>query len=110
MAGEMAVHTWFKGYLKKKYGKKCIYIKTPAGIYSSRRGISDFICCIHGVYTAIEVKAERGMQPTLIQQDFLDSVIAAGGVGICLDGKNTAILDFMHQEIISKLGVEIDNE
>jgi len=87
---EMAVHTWLRAQMKKRYGKQQIYIKSPPGIYSSRRGISDFVWCVKGMFIAIEVKSPIG-KITLIQQNFLDEVDAAGGLGLCCVGKDESI-------------------
>lgn len=89
---EMAVHEWLKREMKKKYGEYQIYIKAPAGIYSSRKGISDFIYCVYGFFIAIEVKVE-GNVPSMLQQKFLDDVTKAGGLGICLIGKDFSIFE-----------------
>lgn len=95
---EMAVHTWFKNQAKKRWGDKFIHIKAPAGIYSSRRGISDFICCIHGSFVAIEVKSPTG-KITPIQQNFLDEVNKADGIGLLLVGKDETIFDKIEKEL-----------
>jgi hypothetical protein len=94
MAGpESKVSTWFANQIKKQYGKRAIYIKPPQGMYTSRKGISDFILCIDGCFIAVEMKAEAGMGPTLIQQDYLDTVTEAGGLGLCCAGKDVTIFD-----------------
>ena len=89
---EMAVHTWLREQMKKRYGKRQVYIKAPAGVYSSRRGISDFIFCVDGYFIAIEVKSPTG-KITMIQQQFLDEVEEAGGRGLLLVGKDETIFD-----------------
>lgn len=101
-AKEMAVHNWLKTQMTKRYGINVVHIKAPAGIYSSRRGISDFVYCVFGCYVAIEVKSDIG-KITLIQQNFLDDVTAAGGLGLCLYGKDITIFDKIEAHITNKL-------
>ena len=92
---EMTIHNWLKKEIKKRFGSMQIHIKSPPGMYSSRRGISDFVYCIRGKYVAIEVKRAPGMVPSLIQQNFLDDVNAAGGIGLCCAGKDPHIIDLL---------------
>ena len=89
---EMPIHEWLKKEMKKEF-PGCLYIKAPAGIYSSRRGISDFIFCVNGRFVAIEVKTEVG-KITPIQEQFLKEVEEAGGIAICMYGKDK--LTFTH--------------
>ena len=93
---EMMIHTWLKNQIKNRYGKQAIYIKAPAGVYSSRRGISDFIYCIKGCFIAIEVKVP-GNKPTLIQENFLKEVTDAGGLALVLTGKDESIFEKIDQ-------------
>lgn len=103
---EMSIHTWFKNKIHQIYGKNIIHIKAPAGIYSSRRGISDFIMCIYGVFVAVEIKTVDGTI-TAIQQNFLDEVMTAGGLSLCMYGKDPEVYNIIHRFICSKLNTEI---
>lgn len=98
---EMTVHKWLKDQMKERYAPNVMYIKAPAGIYSSRRGISDFIFCLNGVFVAIEVKSLKG-KITRIQQDFLDEVIASGGIGVCLVGRDEGIFEILDNELAAR--------
>ena len=97
---EITVHNWFKTQAKKRYGDKFLYLKPPSGIYSSRRGISDFICCIYGVFFAVEVKVGKN-KPTAIQQNFLCEVIEAGGMGLCLTDKDENIFNMIDLYVLT---------
>ena len=44
-----------------------------------KAGVPDIICCIDGVFCAIEVKRE-GKEPTPIQQRRIEELEAAGGI------------------------------
>lgn len=99
----MAVHNWLKKEIKKRFGDQQIHIKAPPGIYSSRRGISDFVYCIRGRYVAIEVKRSPGMEPTLIQENFLKEVNTAGGIGLCCAGKDSSVIDLIDEATAGRI-------
>jgi len=48
-----------------------------------RAGIPDLICCIKGVFIAIELKGDDG-KPTELQKLNIKEINAAGGIGIIL--------------------------
>lgn len=52
-----------------------------------KMGISDFICCIDGLFVAIETKAP-GEGPTARQSAYLSEVVDASGVAAWLDNVN----------------------
>lgn len=46
-------------------------------------GVSDILCCVNGIFVALELKAKNG-KPSPHQKLFIKQVIKAGGVaGIC---------------------------
>ncbi len=55
-------------------------VKIQQGPYSYI-GISDILCCRHGIFIAIEVK-KKPNRPTPLQLEFLRKVSDAGGIGI----------------------------
>lgn len=75
---------------RAKYGDRLVIIKYHGGQYTEA-GVSDLLCCLDGVFIAIEVKApesyggsvERAMLegPTIKQHAFLYRVVNAGGRG-----------------------------
>lgn len=48
-----------------------------------RSGIPDLICCINGVFVAIELKGDNG-KPTELQKMNIRQINAAGGIGVIL--------------------------
>jgi hypothetical protein len=59
--------------------------------FNSKKGCSDLLACIDGVFVAIEMKrpTPAGRKPndaTALQAGFLDSVRAAGGLGFVARG------------------------
>lgn len=56
------------------------YIVTNV-IAAGKAGVSDLIACIHGRYTALEVKGEGDTLKPL-QADKLNKTIKAGGIGV----------------------------
>ncbi|TCT14602.1 hypothetical protein EDC18_10583 [Natranaerovirga pectinivora] len=48
-----------------------------------RSGIPDLICCVSGIFVAIELKSDTG-NPTALQKMNIQEINAAGGIGIIL--------------------------
>ena len=48
-----------------------------------RSGIPDLICCINGVFVALELKGKGG-KPTKLQELNINHINAAGGIGLIL--------------------------
>lgn len=73
-----------------EYGKRLVDIKYH-GSQFGEAGVSDLLCCLDGVFVAIEVKApesygnsvDRALElgPTVKQRLFVGRVLAAGGCG-----------------------------
>ena len=47
-------------------------------------GTSDFLCCVDGLFLAIETKAGNG-KPTELQKHYLSRVHAAGGIALVVN-------------------------
>lgn len=58
------------------------FFKVWGGGYQ-RSGIPDLICCINGVFVAIELKSEIG-NPTELQKMNIKNINSAGGIGVIL--------------------------
>jgi len=58
------------------------FFKVWGGGYQ-RAGIPDLICCINGVFIAIELKGDKG-RPTELQKMNIRNINAAGGIGVIL--------------------------
>lgn len=70
-----------KANIKKFLKEKNVFsVSIAAGPYSTG-GISDRLACIQGRFIAIEIKKDAKSGPTKLQQQFIDNVIKAGGIG-----------------------------
>ena len=63
-----------------------------------RSGIPDLICCINGVFIAIELKADNG-KPTALQEYNIRQINASGGIGIILYPKDFNQFKKLVQEV-----------
>ncbi|WP_078682712.1 VRR-NUC domain-containing protein [Clostridium sp. USBA 49] len=64
-----------------------------------RSGIPDLICCINGVFVAIELKEEKG-KPTELQKLNIKNINAAGGIGIILYPKGFEEFKKLTEEVL----------
>lgn len=62
------------------------FFKVWGGGYQ-KAGIPDLICCMSGIFVAIELKADDG-KPTALQKFNINKINAAGGIGIILYPNN----------------------
>jgi len=97
MNKEAGIQKWVRDRLQNEYGDNCVYIKYPAGHYSTR-GVSDLIFCIHGLYVAIEVKTSVGGL-TALQKKFLERVKVAEGLAFVIYGKDELTMDVIMRNI-----------
>lgn len=65
----------------KKYG---VYYFFPASYGMGRSGVPDIICCISGLFLAIECKAGKN-KPTQLQTHEMQSIRNAGGSAIIIN-------------------------
>lgn len=75
---------------------------SPRGGPFGQTGVADDILCWRGVFIAIEVKHDTGVA-TPLQIKFLKEVIAAGGVGAVLKGKDMARLYAIRDAALEKV-------
>lgn len=91
-----------EGKVKKKVKdilarSNAYYAMTITGGYGNS-GTPDFIACIAGKFYGIECKA-NGNKPTLLQQQHLQKIEDAGGVGIVVDETNVSKLELLIEEL-----------
>lgn len=67
-----------------KYGDRLVIVKQHGGPYATA-GVSDLLCCVFGVFVAVEVKSpDTSHGVTVKQAAFLETVDKAGGLsGVC---------------------------
>lgn len=87
---EAKVKDWLDRELKKVWPNHWRY-KVPGGRFG-RVGVPDFIMCVHGLFIAIEVKAE-GKSPTKMQDTELKLISVAGGIRCVIRGKNEVVFN-----------------
>jgi Holliday junction resolvase len=72
----------------KEFG--AYYVMPVTGGYGNS-GAPDFIACLHGRFVGIECKAGKN-RTTALQEHNLDSIRAAGGVGLVVNDENVVEL------------------
>ena len=103
---EGKVKRWLYG-TKEKPGRLSYYFpgayiyKPPGGMFG-RAGTPDCFLLWRGVFIAIEVKVE-GEDPTTPQLKSLRAIIAAGGVGALVAGKDEEKLRAIHTAVMAKV-------
>jgi len=88
MTPENKVKKWLIDKLKKVYPDIWIY-KPPGGAYG-KKGVPDIICCTHGLFISIEVKATPTGVTSPMQLRQLDLIGEAGGIACTIKGKDEA--------------------
>lgn len=68
------------------------YMPVPTGYGTTTL---DFLCCINGVFVAIETKAP-GNKPTPLQVARMEEIRASGGIAIWTDNISTLVSCLMH--------------
>ena len=75
-----------------------VYYFFPATHGYGRSGVPDIICCVNGLFVAIECKAGKGV-PTALQLKNIDQIHDAGGVAFVVNETNVdqlaAVLESM---------------
>jgi Holliday junction resolvase len=79
-----------KGYVIKQHGNAF-----------TKPGIPDLICCINGIFVAIEVKAAKGITSNA-QKVHLSNINKSGGIGIIAKGEKALqhVLEVLKREDI----------
>lgn len=73
-----------KAKIKKILTDHNVYYAMPIGTGYGNSGVPDFLCCMGGLFVAIEAKA-NGNKPTALQEKNMREIRAAGGVAIVVD-------------------------
>ena len=70
--------------------KAYYYMFVPTGY--GKRGVPDFLVCVHGRFLAVEAKAGKG-KPTGHQKKELQAVLNAGGTAFVINEDNLDALE-----------------
>ena len=76
-----------KEKIKKILKEHNVYFAMPMGTGYGNSGVPDFLCCVGGLFIAIEAKAGKGI-PTALQEKNLREIRAAGGVAAVVNEGN----------------------
>ena len=77
-----------------------IYYFFPATHGYGRSGVPDIICCMHGIFVAIECKAGKG-KTTALQDRELKRINDARGVTFVINEDNQQTLEIFVKQIMS---------
>ena len=69
-----------------------VYYAMPIGTGYGNSGVPDFLCCVNGMFVAIEAKAGKG-ETTALQEKNLKSIKDAGGIPLVINENNLGKLD-----------------
>lgn len=81
-----------KAQIRKILEKHGVYYAMPIGTGYGNSGVPDFLCCVGGVFFAIEAKAGKG-KTTALQEDHINRIVESGGVAIVVRETNLDELD-----------------
>jgi pantoate kinase len=68
-----------KEKIKKILKEHDVYFAMPMGTGYGNSGVPDFLCCVGGLFVAIEAKAGKGTT-TALQEKNMRDIRAAGGI------------------------------
>lgn len=69
-----------------------VYYAMPIGTGYGNSGVPDFLCCVNGMFVAIEAKAGKGTT-TALQDKNLREIKEAGGVSLVINEDNVLSLN-----------------
>ena len=82
-----------KHQIKKLLTKYGAWYYMPVSMGMGKHGIPDFICCMEGIFFAVEAKAGN-KQPTDLQKMQLEKIRTAGGMALVINEDNLNELEF----------------
>lgn len=101
---EGAVKNWIKTKILKKYPEAYIYV-THVGQYG-KRGVPDLVMCILGLFVTVEVKTVNG-KLTPLQEVEGRRIEKAGGIWMCIYGRNEDALEELYGQIEEVLSIRL---
>lgn len=82
-----------KAAVKKILDAEEVWHFSPASNGYGRAGIPDIICCVKGMFLAIECKAAKGTV-TALQDIEMSAIQKAGGVAVLINNSNIDMVRF----------------
>lgn len=89
-----------KAKIKKILAEHKVYYAMPIGSGYGNAGVPDFLCCVNGVFFAIEAKAGKGA-PTALQLKNLRQIVESNGLAMIVREDN---LDKLEERIKQLMG------
>lgn len=70
------------------------YYAMPIGTGYGNSGVPDFLCCVNGLFFAIEAKAGKG-KTTALQDAHIEKIKGCGGAAVVINEQNVGELPSM---------------
>lgn len=90
-----------KAKIKKILANYNIYYAMPIGSGFGNAGVPDFLCCVNGLFLAIEAKAGKGTT-TALQDKHIAKIRESGGAAMVVNEDNLADLESWVKKARSK--------
>lgn len=71
-----------------------VYYAMPIGTGYGNSGVPDFLCCVNGLFLAIEAKAGKG-KTTALQDAHIERIRGSGGAAVVINEQNIGELPGM---------------
>lgn len=103
MTPEKKVKIWLKREILKQYPEAFIYM-APGGVFGVK-GIPDMLCCIKGLFVAIEVKADESCSLTKMQIYQIRMLDESGAIVAAVKGKDSKKVEAIFDAIRRRIGI-----
>jgi hypothetical protein len=81
-----------KAQIRAILKKHNVYWAMPIGTGYGNSGVPDFLCCVNGLFIAIEAKSGNN-KPTALQNKNIREIQDAGGVALVINETNMADIE-----------------
>ena len=81
-----------KAQIRAILKKHNVYYAMPIGTGYGNSGVPDFLCCVNGLFIAIEAKSGNN-KPTALQNKNIREIQDAGGVALVINETNMADIE-----------------
>jgi pantoate kinase len=81
-----------KAQIRAILKKHNVYYAMPIGTGYGNSGVPDFLCCVNGLFIAIEAKSGNN-KPTALQNKNIREIQDAGGIALVINEFNVADIE-----------------
>ncbi len=99
MQPEAKIKKYIMDKLNATFKDDIVVVNIHQSQYASR-GVSDILCCIKGVFVALEIKTPQG-RLTPLQTKFIEDVKYAGGIAFAIYGKDDLAINRINTLVAS---------